>query len=366
MTRVVALMMAALLVAGCGSEGNSESVSAEGAGETIELTLAVAHPELGITYAEVLNDFFIPELQQRVDSETPHTLDLTSAFGGTIAGHAEMLEATESKRVDIGAITYLFHPSTLYLHNFSFYVPFVSPDYGVVVAAARKTYEANPELQQIFGEEYGQRLLGLFGCGNYDIAGDFPIRSVDDLDGRKIGGGGSNLRFVEPFGATPVQQVLPEVYTNLQTGVYEATILPRESIFGYKLYEQAPYYNVIEFGAAICGDIHINNDSWDELPEDVQRILEEVGLEYEQRLVDGIAADSEEAMTGMAEAGIDFIELSEEERIRWAEGLPNLPNEAAQEAESMGLPGARVIADYIKFLEEEGYEHPREWPIDGS
>lgn len=357
---IMALSLTTSVLAACGTgEGNGAG------GEEIELSFAVAHPERGIAYSEVIVDFLIPELESRVAEETDATLNIQAAFGGTLAQHAEMLDAVQTGVADIGAPTYLFFPSQLYLHNLSFYVPFGPTDPVAVLAAVRETFDKNQEMYQLLEETYNQRLVALWSCGNYEIAADFPIRDPEDLDGRKIGGGGTNLRFVTPFGATGVEQVLPEIYTNLQTGVYDATVLPVDSIYGYKLYEQTKYFNKVDFGAVLCGAIHVNLDAWNGLPEDVRNVMTDVFLEYETKIGERQAEFDAEAIQGLQEEGLELVELSSEARQRWAEELPNLPAQAAAEANRQGLPGSAVMRDYLDALAAvEGYEPPRDWPIE--
>lgn len=358
--RIVLAVAVLALAAACGGTGSS------GGGQTLRLTLAVGHPERGISYSEVLADYFVPELQKRVEEETDYTLDINAAFGGTIADHTEMINAVQSGLADMSAPTYLFFPSELYLHNLTFYMPFGPTDSGTVLRATRATFDENPEMYRLVEEQYNQRIIALWPCSNYQILSKFPISGPSDLDGKKVGGGGINLQFVEPLGATPVNQVLPEIYTNLQTGVYGATILPVDSMYGYKLHEQTKYLNVVDFGATACGAIHVNLDTWEQFPPDVQKVVDDVSAEYEERVIEATERDAKEAVEGMKAAGVEVIELSDQDRVEWAESLPNLVDQAAKEADSRGLPGSKVMASYLAALEEEGYQPPRDWEISGQ
>ncbi|MHC4362931.1 MAG: C4-dicarboxylate TRAP transporter substrate-binding protein, partial [Planctomycetota bacterium] len=49
-------------------------------------------------------------------------------YGGTIAKLGGVLEAIEAGVLDMGLVAYPFEPAKLFLHNFSYHVPFGTPD----------------------------------------------------------------------------------------------------------------------------------------------------------------------------------------------------------------------------------------------
>lgn len=353
---------AALLgTAACGGGG---AASGNGS-QNIRLTVGAGHPADGaITYTTHTQNFFVPELKRRVEEETDHTIEINEAYGGTIAELAGILEATADGLLDVGLVPYPFEPSTLFLHNVSYYVPFQSPDIGVVLRTTRQTFDSNPTLKTMLEEQYNQKFLGLCGWGDYNLGTTFPVDSTEDLEGRDITAAGPNLPWLEPVGAIPVQGNLNEWYTGLQTGVYEGCVMFPESYAGFRLHEVAPHYTLTNFGAVAAGGMHINLNTWDSLPEAVKNIIQELGREYERTLPEQVQRDAEQALTTMEEEGAIIEELSAAERVTWAEALPNIPNQRAQEANEMDLPGTETLRDYINFMREEGYEFPREWPID--
>lgn len=356
------LVGAALLgTTACGGGGTGGGTG----GENIRLTVGAGHPADGaITYTTHTQKFFVPELRRRVEEETNHTVEINEAYGGSIADLAGVLEATGDGLLDIGLVPYPFEPSTLFLHNLSYYVPFQSPDIGVVLRATRRTFDNNPELKTMLEEQYNQKLLAVAGWGDYNLGSTFPVDSTDDLEGRSITAAGPNLPWLEPVGATPVQGNLNEWYNGIQTGVYEGCIMFPESYAGFNLYEVAPNYTLTHFGAVAAGGMHVNLNTWNSLPEEVRNIIQELAEEYETTLPEQVTKDAEQALTTMEQGGATIEELPSAERREWAEALPNIPNQRAQEANEMGLPGSKTLQDYLNFLRDEGYTFPREWTVD--
>lgn len=370
------LLVLSLIMAACGGTDSGDAADTEVAanddadqavatdGQSLSLTVGFGHAPGTITYATMMEDWFVPELERRVAEETPHELNVREAYAGSVAKHAEVLDATGNGLLDIGVVTYPFEPSSLFLHNMSFYVPFGAPDVETVLRAARSTFEANPELTEILEEEHNQKLLGLMAIDDYNLITTFPVEDLDDLQGQAIAAAGPNLPWLEPVGVVPVQGALTEAYTGLQTGVYEGWVLMAASTAGAKLYEVADYWTETNFGAALTGGVHINLDTFNGLPEDVQQIVVELGEEFEQRTPERVREDTEQAVQTMKDAGTNMSVFPRDQRVQWAEALPNIPNDRAQEANEQGLPGTKVMRDYLTFMEEEGYDAPRDWTID--
>ena len=378
-TSITGLLLAlALILAACGEDDGTDAVADEGNddtdtsatddgdvdGESISITIGFGHAPGTITYATMMDDWFAPELERRVAQETPHELTVREAYGGSVATHAEVLDATADGLLDIGVVTYPFEPSNLFLHNLTFFVPFGAPDVETVLRAARSTFDANPEMTEILEEQHNQRLLGLMAIADYNLITTFPVETLDDMQGQEIAAAGPNLPWLDPVGAIPIQGDLTEAYTGLQTGVYEGWIMMAASTVGTNLHEVADYWTEVNFGAALTGGVHINLDTFDALPEDVQQIVVELGEEFERLTPERVNEDNDAALQTMEDAGLTMTVFDRDQRVQWAEALPNIPNDRAQEANEQGLPGTEVMRDYLNFLAEEGYDAPRDWAID--
>ena len=352
----VALIAGTLLLAACGGGGGDSS--------TIKMTLGAGHPAGGaITYTNYAESFLVPEIERRVGEETDYKIEIDEQYGGTVTPLGEVLEGTQTGVIDIGLVPYPFETSKLFLYNASYYVPFGSPDVDVVLKAGRAAFEENPEMSKSLDTEFNQRVLGFAAVGDYGLATNFPVTGVDSMKGKKISGAGPNLPWISPVGATPVQGDLNEWYTGIQTGVYDGAIVFPDAYAGFKLHEVAPHFTKTGFGAVLVGGIHVNNDSFEKLPQEVQKIIEEVSREYENTFAEAVEADQEKALSALKDAGVELVDLPEAERKAWAAQLPNIPSEKAKEADKKGLPGTKVIQSYLNAMEGAGYNFPRDWAI---
>ena len=328
------------------------------AGDTITLRIGAGHPNGPAVYVADVANYFVPEVKRRVAEETEHTIEFVEAYGGAIAGVAETLESVQNGILDIGAYCFCFEPAKLFLHNFPYYAPFGPQDSEQQMTAVRAVYDANPWLTEVFEKEYDQKLLGLHGWDNYHLGTTDPWDTVEDLKGVKIGGAGPNLPWLEYAGAVPVQSTLPDGYLSLSTGVYNGWLMFPSAYLGFKFYEPAPNYTLIGFGAMGVNGLTINSKSYAKLPEDVQKIITEVGRGYETQSGISNNARQKSGLEGLEKAGANIKRLGPEARAGWAKSLAEFPKRQADEADGRGMPGTAVMKSYIDAVDATGYEWP--------
>lgn len=353
-----AALVAATFLAGLAAAGLANA-------ELITLRVGSGHPAGAIVYATGMRDFLVPQLKRRVTEETEHELRIIEGYAGSIASVAETLEAVQVGLLDIGGYCTCFEPAKLFLHNFSYFVPFGPQDGESGVRLARQVYDAHPWLEQQLRENYGQFVLGLNGFDNYHLGTTIPWDSVSDLAGVKIAGAGPNLPWLAYAGVVPVQSALPDGYMAMSTGVYNGWLMYPSSYFAFKYHEPAPYYTLIGFGAmGGAAIVTMNVRSFERLPPDVQAIVLEVGREYE--VVAARMLDERQAfgLDSLRAAGATVRTLPDDVRREWAESLRDFPNSMAKEADSRGMPGSEIVKAYIELVTASGYQWPVEYTID--
>ena len=321
------------------------------------------HPKGPAPYVTTMSDFFAAEVKRRAEEETEHKVSFIESYGGGIAGVSETLEAVQNGLLDFGGYCVCFEPSNLYLHNFPYFQPFGPQSSSDAIAAVRIVYDSNPWLSEVFEKEFGQQLLGLGAWDNYHLGTKEQWTQVSDLKGVKIGGAGPNLPWLEYAGAVPVQSSLPEGYMAMKTGVYDGWLMTPAGYNGFKYYEPSPYYTLIGFGAMPVVVLTANQAKMASLPEDLRQIITEVGMEWEQR--NGQAMDDSQAagLAALRENGAVITELPDEVRAEWAQSLAELPRKSAQEADSRGMPGTKVMQDFLDAAREVGHVWPVEYQL---
>jgi C4-dicarboxylate-binding protein DctP len=335
----------------------------EATAKTFRLTIGSGHPADAAIWAGQIRDYFAPEVKKRVEATTTHKIKWVDAYGGSVAKLGEILESVQDGILNVGLIVVPFEPVKLFLQNWCYYVPFGSPDVQQVARVSQKMYDRFPYLKNVFEKKYNQKFLGTGTISSYNLVTIFPWKKVEELKGKKIAAAGPNLPWVKSVGAVPVQSNLNEAYTSLQTGVYEGWVMNVDATVGFKLFEVAPNYAFTDFGAISVSCLTINLDTWNTLPKEIRNIMLQVGKEYNEVEAKAAQEKQERCIKTMKTAGVNLFDVPFEEKVRWANMMPNIPDEKAKEADKKGMPGSKLIKAYIEEVEKEGFKFPRRWVI---
>jgi C4-dicarboxylate-binding protein DctP len=330
--------------------------------ETFNLRIGSAFASAPTVYVNEAEKYFVPEVVRRVKEKTGHTITFTEAYGGSVAKANETLAAVENGLLDIGLYCVCFELSRMSLNNFPFWVPFGPESAEVAIRAARKVYDEHPALTAPM-KRHNQVLLGLAGFDNYHIGSTFSWEKLSDLKGRKIGAAGPNLPWLQGSGAVGVSTTLPEAYNALKSGIFEGFIMFPSAYNGYKFYEPAPHYKQISLGAVGVMVMTINSRSLARLPQDVQKIIAEVGRDYEVRVGKALDQSNAAGLERLKAAGAQVSQIAPAARREWAEGLKDWPAKAAKDIDRRGMPGLAVLKSYVAALKAEGWVPPVEYPL---
>jgi TRAP-type C4-dicarboxylate transport system substrate-binding protein len=328
--------------------------------KTYKLTSAAGHPPIFL-WVTLTRDFFIPEVDRRLaEAGGKDMITWNQAYGGTVAKIGGVLEAVEEGIVDIGFVGTIFEAPKMPLHNVSYMTPFGSGDIFKVVDTMAELQKNIPAVANEW-TKYNQVYLGGVGLDTYGILTKFPVKTVDDINGHKIAAPGPSANWIKGTGAVAVAANLNTYYNGIKTGVFEGTLTFMTAGAAIKVYEVAPYICMVNFGAQFAGGLSINKDVFDGFPDYMQKIFLEVGAQYADKLAQAQADKAAGAMKAMEEAGAKVIYLSDAERKRWAEKLPNVAMDWAESMEQKGMPGKKVLQGYLDGLRQRGTVLVRDW-----
>ncbi len=328
--------------------------------KTYKLTAAAGHPPIFL-WVTLTRDFFIPEVDKRLaQAGGKDKIAWNQAYGGTVAKLGGVLEAVEEGIVDVGFVGTIFEAPKMPLHNVSYMTPFGSGDIFKVVDTMAELQQKIPAVANEW-TRYNQVYLGGVGLDTYGILTNFPVKTVDDINGHKIAAPGPSANWIKGTGAVAVAANLNTYYNGIKTGVFEGTLTFMTAGAAIKVHEVAPNICMVNFGAQFAGGLSINKDVFDDFPPYMQKIFKEVGAQYADKLAKAQAEKAAGAMQAMQDAGAKVIYLSDAERKRWAEMLPNVPMNWAESMESKGMPGKAVLQGYLDGLRKRGTTLVRDW-----
>jgi TRAP-type C4-dicarboxylate transport system substrate-binding protein len=224
-------------------------------------------------------------------------------------------------------------------------LPFMSPDPWSGSAASWLTYA---RYGSRYKEHAGVKVVGLWVHSNPAIhMRNEPLRTVDDLKGKKIRVGGNVTgRIIAALGGTPVQLPPTEAQQAMASGVADGITFPIESIEFFKI---TP---VIKSTTLIPGGLYtdtfwlgINEAKWNALrPEQKAAVEKHSGMAV--ALLSGWAWTNgdEFGRAALVKNKVEFATWPQAEVSKAKSALKVLEEEWLAEAKKRNLPGEEIIA----------------------
>lgn len=351
MTRLKSRLAALGLVLGLGLHVPTASA------ETFSINVASGSPPV-VPWVRMISEVFIPEVDKRIAGT--HKINWIESYSGTVAKVGGVLEAVESGLIEMGQVYAIFEQDKLILQNITYMTPFGSDDLELVTRMIGEMHDEHPALTKAW-KENGQVFIAPIGLDTHYLATNFPVKSIDDLQGRKIGGAGTIANWLNGVGATAVAGNFSVHYNNINTGVYDGLLNFSSGIFPNRLHEVAPYLTRVDFGAQFVGALTVNADTWNDFPNDVKTAFLEAGEVYRVKVAKALQSFAVMAEHKMVEQGATQTRLSAKERERWAMALPDLAADWVARAEGRGLPGKEVLKAWMKKQRANNVELIRNW-----
>ncbi len=319
------------------------------------LRIGAGHPR-SLTYVGVADDYFVPEVIRRA-KDAGHNVRFVKAYAGTVAKLDGIVEAVQKGTLDIGLAAVSFDTERAALFNFSYNVPFTSPDQMLQQRVANRMLKEVPALRASV-EKYNIHVLNLSAYEDYGIITKVEVKNLKELKGKKLGVSTSNATWIAAAAAAPITIPVGEFYTSIQNGLVDGGVFFASGLDSFKLSEVGKYFLKTGRGAIIGTATYMNLTTRDKLPTELVKIIDEVAEEAGNK-TSQTAKEREQLAEGLAKSnGVLISVLDERDQKKWAEALKFAPAEEAKRLDQKGLPGTEVFKSYIRILKEEGFEIP--------
>ena len=329
--------------------------------QRITITVAAGQPPAALPSLALVGKLFIPEVNKRIkDAKIDFTINWKEAYAGSLLKPYQMLDGIKDGLADIGFMPTIFFPDKLPLENITLVAPFLTTDIVLLSRVMNKLHDTMPAFTQQY-DKFNLIRLGGTGADSYELLTTFPVKSVDDVKGRKIGTAGAALAWLRGTGATPVQSNMMEYYNSTKNGVFEGFIVFPSSFPAMKYPEAAPYMARVGFGAQYAVVLTMNKDSFKKLTPAVHKIMLEVGREWAAKSDQAYMTAGEKGYASLPSFKATLYEFPEAERKKWANAMPNIAKEWAAAMEKQGIPGNQALAALMDEARKAGIKPVRDW-----
>ncbi|HBO38273.1 MAG TPA: sialic acid-binding protein [Pasteurellaceae bacterium] len=231
-------------------------------------------------------EFFTKEVKEKSNGKIEISIYPSSQLGDDRVMMKQLKDGALDFTLSESARFQIFYPEAEI-----FALPYIIPNFDFAKKALLDTQFGKDLLEKV-DKKLGMKMLSVAYNGTRQTTSNRPINSIEDMKGLKlrVPNAATNLAFAKYIGASPTPMAFSEVYLALQTNSVDGQENPLPTIQAQKFYEVQKYLALTNH---ILNDqlYLISNETLDELPDDLQKVVQEAALkaaEYHTQLfVDG-------------------------------------------------------------------------------
>jgi len=281
--------------------------------------------------------------KKEVEQRTKGQVLVNTYPGGTLLEAKNMMDGVIAGQADIGNLSMAYQPGRFIVTNATS-LPLGIPD-------ARKGSLVLWDLWEKYQpEEFAKvKVLAMFTTAPTNIMSKVPVRTLEDLKGLDLRASGGAAQVLAAWGANPVGMPMPATVEALQKGVVKGLFSSLEVMKDFKFAETCKYVTMTDtviYPFAVV----MNMDSWNKLPQDVQKVMDDLRVEQSEWTGTYMDNHVNAAMEwAKAEQNVEVIRLSAAEKAKWDAKLVPLTEKWIADAKSKGFPADAIVED-IKAL----------------
>lgn len=308
-------------------------------------------------------EWFYDELEERSEGR----ITVEQSEPEAICPAPEIAECVRDGRADIG-VSISDYSDSLFPSVAVAGIPFMVDNPQALMGALYEVNTTN-ESAQAQWDNVGVEYMGAWSPGTTIIGTNGPLNNIDDLDGLQLRAIGSALPSAfDMVGANVVSMPAAETYENIERGVADAVSWTFDGPVDYQLMEQLDTWTDPGVGAYTTFAMWMNQDVYNDMPDDLREIVDEVREEFNSGVaMEQFAAATEEQCTQLIEFPniADITAWDEADSQEWENLVQeDLIDAYISQAESDGLDDATgYFEDYTAALETAAADTDYEDPV---
>jgi TRAP-type C4-dicarboxylate transport system substrate-binding protein len=275
---------------------------------------------------------------------------------GLLGSHDEIFHAVQEGSVQMG----IFAPYVnLVPGGMMNWMPWTIGSYDEAAIAYAQPGGILYKIMDKAWEEVGCKLIANLPMGSYGLGNKVrPIRTPDDLKGLKMRVSAS-LGFVKTLqnmgkGSGMTLQTIPwaDLYNALERNVVDGSWNLWSPLVEERHYEVVKYYTALGFGFD-AGNIAINRELWNKLPQDLQKAIFKAAKHAEERDYEAHRRADREYQKKLMASGLEIYFPTPEERemFRKKANMPQVWKELCDPWLEKHFPGQNMSKKILDELD---------------
>jgi tripartite ATP-independent transporter DctP family solute receptor len=249
-----------------------------------------------------------------VEGYTAGDVEVQLFPGSALGNETEMLQNTRSGELDLCMLSVPnLSPFSRKINILTFPYVIKSMRDAVTITTGKLGYQWN----EILKKEAGIRILAwTYSNFRHLTNSKRKITSMADLEGLKVRVPQNALMIAsyEAWGANPTPMAWPETFTALQQGVVDGQDNPYIVNYTMKFQEVQKYITPLHYQFSLQPMI-VGEKHFQKMDQNLKDILVRAGIEAQQYCVLFQMEESEKALQAMLDAGMEYSEFSDEDKM---------------------------------------------------
>ncbi len=360
---LMSLLVVLICLAGCGdqtqpsgtseSPGNNTSEQEPSPQETTQnqaepITLvASTHSPPNIPMTDAW-DAFLDEIEKRSDGQ----LTFERYYSGSLASGYDVIDKMVSGVVDVALVFPSWQSGKMPLGTVGS-MPSIYQDSLAATKAITELYANSSELQQEVDNANIVAIGFLQAPPQYFVASK-PISSFEDLKGLRVQTNDEAQAIIaEELGMAAVSVPFTEAYDAITKGTIDAVMFGVLTAISFGVHEEAKYAWKLPL-TGIAGMYGMSKQAWDQLPDELKTIIEEIKNDFQPESFYQIYQAGEEHFEDVyKQAGGEIVEATEEDVNTMRElAAEKVWQTWVKEQEERGLPGQAILDQFRQLIQK--------------
>ncbi len=281
--------------------------------------------------------------KKMVEEKTGGKVTINTFPGGTLLGAKDMMDGVISGQADIGCLCMAYQPGRFVVTNATS-LPLNIPD---ALTGSHVLWELFKKYKP---ESFKKvKVLTMFTSAPSNIMSKVPVKSLADIQGLDIRASGGAARILKAWGANQVGMPMSETPEALQKGVVQGLFSSIEVMKDFKFAEHCKYVTMT--GTVIYPfAVVMNLDKWNSLPDDVKKIMDDLGAEQMKWTGSYMDEHVKECADWSKKTHKDeFIGLEKAEKKKWDTKLDSITKKWIKD-NSGKFPAEAIVKDIKSFI----------------
>lgn len=286
-----------------------------------------------------VKDVFEPAFK-RLQIMTKGAIQVEGYWGGSLHKEREGIDALINNVTDMCPV-YSAWDAKIFPAAQSLSLPFIFPSAEVATAVSEALY--HDYFKKDF--ESNQILMGrLVATSEYNLFSREPMNCLDDLIGKKIAcSDGMEFDIYQTLGAIPVGCSTPEAKKKFSNNEVDAVSISDSAAHTAGIFQDARYRTSANL-VRVNLEYGLSHHFWNKLSPDLKIIVNQWLRALAQagaQLFYGLAGAR--ARVAFKEAGMQFIDINQEEIERWKHKLAGVQDQYSNKMKALGYPSDEMI-----------------------